>query len=92
MTKTVQWLKMFEKELLVLGYKVERVVVATGRVTDRITFTLSGPSPFPEMRYPLSCSIDARCGYGTSWVRENLGVEPEVIHISPGPMPGKVLA
>jgi len=59
---------------------VTRVTVVTGPGhQDRICLDLDLPSPYPTMNYPASAQIEATCGYGKTWCKANLGIDPEVI-------------
>jgi len=65
--------------MMMLPFPIKKVVVLLTHGTDKISIDLDGPTPFPEMQYALHANIDARAGYGVQWVRDNLGITPEVI-------------
>jgi len=52
---------------------------------DKIWFRLHTPTPFPELGYDTRITIEARRGYGVTWLKEVFGVEdPKVIDDSKG--------
>lgn len=57
---------------------VKRVSIVTGRGMDRIAIFLNLPTSFPVMNYECCVDMQAQQGYGVTWVRDNLGIEPEV--------------
>lgn len=60
--------------------RVIKATVLLTNGTDKICLTLNTPTPFPEMGYPATATIDTRCGYGEEWCKTVLGIEPEVIN------------
>lgn len=44
----------------------------TGKSTDKITlYPIDLPTTFPEMNYDCCFTIEARQGYGETWLKEN---------------------
>lgn len=65
--------------------QLDRVTVLITHGTDQVCIHPKGlPTPFPEMKYPAVLRLDARKGYGVTWCRKFLGVEPEVIDTTGG--------
>lgn len=48
-----------------------KATILTGKGTDYIMFDSNLPTAFPEMRYACSFKIEARAGYGETWLKEN---------------------
>jgi len=46
---------------------------------DTIWFELDVPTACPIMGYAPCAKMEAQAGYGIQWVRENFGIEPEII-------------
>jgi hypothetical protein len=62
--------------------KARKVVLVVSKDgTDRLNIQLDMPTPFPEMKYPGTFTLEVRKGYGTQWCRENLGIEPEILDV-----------
>jgi len=63
---------------------IKRVCVVVGQGTDTIQMELDGPTTFPAVKYPLFLRTEAQRGCGVQWVKDNLGVDPEVAERSGG--------
>jgi len=61
--------------------KVLRAIVMTGNGTDLIQLTLDAPTAFEAMGYKPLMKMEASQGAGVQWVRDNFGIEPEVINL-----------
>ena len=62
-----------------LNIKKAMVICRSGH-TDKVVLMLEGTSPsFPTMGYEPSLESDTEAGHGAQWVRENFGIEPEII-------------
>ena len=48
-----------------------KATILTGQSTDEITFYPNLPTAFPEMDYPCTLKMEARSGYGETWLKEN---------------------
>jgi hypothetical protein len=56
--------------------------IVRGNGADYVHFTFAGPTPFPEMKYPGSFSVEVRRGYAEEWLKECFGIEDaEVIEV-----------
>lgn len=60
--------------------RITKAVVITGSGPDRISLELDCPTTFPNMGYEPYASLEAQKGFGVQWVKENIGLEPEVIN------------
>ena len=45
------------------------------RGTDIINFTFVGPTPFPNLGYPGTFTIEVAKGHGEKWLKETFGIE-----------------
>ena len=63
-----------------MNLKVKRATVLLSKhSSDHINLELDMPTPFPTMGYPAHATIQAEAGCGVQWVKDNLGMEAEVI-------------
>ncbi len=76
---TTRQLQVEEKVGTLRFNKVE--VLLTDR-EDEVCFTLDLPTASPVFKDPVVATLKAAQGYGVRWVRESLGVEPEVNDVS----------
>lgn len=60
---------------------IRATVIVRSRFADVINLELEGSSTFPSQGYPLTATIGAAHEFGAAWVRENIGIEPEVINL-----------
>ena len=67
-----------------IGFAIKKVTVVQDRGPDTIVIDLDGPSTMPNVQKELFFKTEAQKGSGPQWVRDNLGVEPEVI-VVPSP-------
>lgn len=63
-----------------LGLKFGKYLVSSPTIllrtgTDLISFKLYTPSPFPELQYEAYITIEARKGYGQTWLKEVFDIE-----------------
>lgn len=71
-----------EGELETINLTVKRVVVVVDSGTDSVMFACVGPSPtYPFDRNEFTMKIEAAHGTGAKYVRENFGIEPEVVDV-----------
>ncbi len=64
------------------GLRFDKVTVVVSDAEDQVFLNLVAPTPYPALNYPASATVKTAHGYGVQWVREALGVEPEVIDVS----------
>jgi len=55
------------------------VVIVSAYSVDTIVIHTTLPTSFPEMKCPTCFTVHARAGSGAQWVRDVIGVEPEVV-------------
>lgn len=60
--------------------EVKKASVLLTEGTDVVSLHLDMPTPFPEMNYEGTFCLNARRNFGVQWVKEILGMEPEVIN------------
>ena len=66
----------------IFGLPIDSVTVFIYYGTDKITFNIKNiQTAFPDLEYPVSLTMEARKGYGEQWVKEVLGITPEVITV-----------
>ena len=61
--------------------KILKAVVMVGNGTDQIQLTLDAPATFKVMDYKPTMKMEASPGAGVQWVRDNFGIEPQVIDL-----------
>lgn len=62
-----------------IPFKILKVTVVRDQGPDDIIIDLDGPSTMPAIDAKLHVKTEAAHGFGVQWVRDNLGVEPELI-------------
>ncbi len=63
-----------------LNCEIKRCTLVTSLYgQDQIILILDLPTAFPEMQYEASATMYARKGYGATYCREVLKVEPEMV-------------
>ena len=60
---------------------VLKAVVLTGNHGDLIRLTLDAPTTYKGMDYEPTMKMEASPGAGAQWVRDNFGIEPQVINL-----------
>ncbi len=58
---------------------ITRASVLVGHGTDKVYLYFEAPTAFPVMGYEISATVEAQHGFGATWVKTVLGIEPEVI-------------
>lgn len=53
-----------------LEIEVSKVSVVRTSGTDKVIIWFDAPTPFPEMGYPASMTIDCRQGYAENWLSQ----------------------
>lgn len=54
-------------------------VIQNKHTTDTVILHSDLPTAYPELKYPTSLRLEARQGYGVTWCRKVLKIEPEVV-------------
>ena len=62
--------------------KFVKVTVLLTDGEDLVSLKLDLPTATPALGGPVKAAINVAQGYGVQWVREALGVEPEVVDVS----------
>lgn len=62
-----------------IPFPIKKVTVVQESGTDTIVIVLDGPPTMPAMGYRLQVKTEASHGFGPQWVKDNLGIDPEVI-------------
>lgn len=63
-------------------FKITKITVLTGSGTDQIRLETSLPlGVWPYKDYPQTLRMEVSRGMGEEYVRENFGIEPEVIQV-----------
>jgi len=63
-----------------LTIRVRKVVILTGRGTDKVSIDLNQSSPIANNDY-LSIDFDAKPGTGYDYVTEYMGIRPELVEV-----------
>lgn len=58
---------------------ITRASVLTGHGSDKVYLYFEAPASFPIMGYEVAATVEAQAGFGATWVKTVLGIEPEVI-------------
>jgi hypothetical protein len=63
------------------GFKITKITVLLTEGTDKVSVYTTLPSPFPPAvsDQPLCMDFAVQCNKGVQYVRNNFGMEPEVI-------------
>lgn len=64
-----------------LNQKIKKAVLLLTNGTDVIRLTLDAPSSFPIMVYGTTMTMECQQGYGETYCKEVLGLEPEIINL-----------
>lgn len=62
--------------------KFSKVTILLTDGEDLVSLKLDLPTTRPALEDPAVAAISVAQGYGVQWVREALGVEPEVVDVS----------
>jgi len=85
-TCTNSWLTTELGEIIKHTINIKKIVVLITNGTDSVSIHTDLPSPYPAEVSTQDLMIDfqTRKGAGVDYVRENFGIEPEVINTSTG--------
>jgi hypothetical protein len=63
-----------------LNLKVKEICVLLTHGTDKIDIQLDMPTTFPEMKYPIHATIEARANYGVEYCEKVFKIKPKIVN------------
>ena len=74
-------LEKVEPKQMQPNLKIKKAILLLTGGTDVIKLTIDAPSSFPDMGYDTTITMECKQGYGETYCKEILGLNPEIISL-----------